>query len=64
MKSKHKDERNKRYYLHATIRAQGYNLDSRLKTIFVGYDEDFSLLSTQVLKLIGKYGYNLQIEIT
>lgn len=64
MKSKHKEDRNKRYYLHSVIRAQGYNLDSHLKTIFVACDSDLSILSTQVMKLIGKYGYNLQTIIT
>lgn len=60
MKSKYKEEANRRYYLHWKIRKQGFELQTEEKTIRY---HPKKVITPQVLALSREYGYNLQTYI-
>lgn len=63
MKSKHKENKSKRYYLHSVVRKQGYNLNSLTKTIIIPHSEVEKSLSRHAYRLVTEFGYNLQTTI-
>ncbi len=49
-----------RYYLHRKLKALGIVCKSRIKTIFIGFDED---VNSDMERLRDVYNYSIQTEI-